>query len=104
METRFKLLTWDIEEECIFSRNFRKYTDAIRSSQTLSLRQVNPHDVLNIIKTKKTGHRWELAVWDIDKPQKLKYIYFYSKKDAIFAIKIIKEYDSTLKFNLIKKY
>lgn len=104
METRFKLLTWDIEEECMFSRNFRKYTDAIRSSQTLNLRRVNPHDVLGIIITKKTGHKWDLAVWDIDKPQKRKYISFYSKKDAIFAIKAIKEYDSTLKVDLTKIY
>lgn len=104
METRFKLLTWNIEEECIFSRNFKNYFEAIQASQTLALRQNSPHDVLHIFKVKKTGHKWDVAVWDIDKPQKLEYVSFYSKKDAIFAIKIIKEYDSTLKVNLIKCY
>lgn len=104
MKTRFKILTWNIEEECIFSKNYTKYVDAIRSSQTLKLRLNSPHDVLHIFKMKKTGHKWEVAVWDINKPQKLEYVSFYSKKDAIFAIKVIKEYDSTLKVNLIKRY
>lgn len=104
METRFKVLTWNIEDECIFERNFKKDFEAIQTAQALKLRRNAPHDVLSIIKTKKTGHRWELAVWNIDKPQKMEYVYFYSKKDAIFAIKVIKEYDSTLKVNLTKIY
>lgn len=104
METRFKLLSWNIEEERMFSKEFKTYTGAIESAQTLSHRGVQPHNVLSVIKTKKTGHRWELAVWDIDKPQKMEYIPFYSKKNAIFAIKVIKEFDSTLKVDLTKLY
>ena len=103
-KTRFKLLTWNIEDECIFSRNFKKENDAIQTAQALRYRRVCPHDILHIFKVKKTGHKWDVAVWDIDKPQKLEYISFYSKKDAIFAIKVIKEYDDTLKVNLIKIY
>jgi hypothetical protein len=55
-------------------------------------------------RTKEIGHKWNLEVWNIEKPQKMKHIPFYSKKDAIFAIKGIKEYDDTLKVNLIKVY
>lgn len=104
METRFKLITWNIEEECIFSREFKSENRAIETAQALGNRRNDPHDVIVILRTKKTGHRWDLTVWDIDKPQKIRDISFYSKKDAIFAIKDIKEYDDTLKVNLIKIY
>lgn len=104
MKTKFKLLTWNIEEECIFSRELRSENEAIETAQALRNRKVCPHDIIGILRTRKTGHRWELKVWSIDKPQKVEYIPFYSKKDAIFAIKGIKEYDDTLKINLIKNY
>ena len=104
METRFKLLTWSIEEKYIFSRNFKNENEAMEIAQALSNRKVYRHDVIRIIRTKKTGHKWELAIWNIEKPQKVEYISFYSKKDAIFAIKTIKEYDDTLKVNLNKIY
>lgn len=104
METRFKLLTWNIEDECIFSREFEKENEAIQTAQALGNRKTCPHDVINILRTKKTGHRWDLEVWITEKPQKVEYIPFYSKKDAIFAIKNIKEYDDTLKTNLTKIY
>lgn len=104
MKTRFKLLTWNIEEERIFSRNCRNYFEAIQAAQILKLRKVNPHDVLKIFKLKRTGHKWDIAVWDPNKPKKIEHVFFYSKKDAIFAIKIIKEYNSTLKINLTKQY
>lgn len=104
MKTKFKLLTWNIEEECIFSRELRSENEAIETAQALKNRKVCPHDIIGILRTRKTGHRWELKVWPIKKPQKVKYIPFYSKKDAIFAIKGIKEYDDTLKINLIKTY
>ena len=104
MKTKFKLLTWNIEEECIFSRELRSENEAIETAEALGCRKVCPHDIIGILRTRKTGHRWELAVWSIDKPQKMEYIPFYSKKDAIFAAKGIKEYDDTLKTNLIKIY
>ena len=96
METRFKLVTWNIEDDCIFSREFKSENRAIETAQALGNRKTCPHDVIRILRTKKTGHRWELAVWDIDKPQKVEYIFFYSKKDATFTIKSIKEYDDPL--------
>lgn len=104
MGTKFKLLTWNIEEEVVFSRDFRNENEAIQTAEALSRRNTCPHEVVSIIRTKKTGHRWELAVWNIDKPQKMEYVLFYSKKDAIFARKKLKEYDDTLKTNLIKIY
>ena len=104
MKTRFKLLTWNIDEECIFSREFKRENEAIEVAQALSNRRVHPHNAIGILRTKKTGHKWNLEVWDIEKPQKRKHISFYSKKDAIFAIKGIKEYNDTLKVNLIKIY
>lgn len=104
MKTKFKLLTWNIEEECVFSRELRSENEAIQTAQALGNRRVCPHDIIGILRTRKTGHRWELKVWPIDKPQKMEYIPFYSKKDAIFAIKGIKEYDDTLKTDLIKIY
>lgn len=104
MKTKFKLLTWNIEEECIFSRELRSENEAIEIAQALGNRRVCPHDIIGILRTRKTGHRWNLAVWNIDKPQKMEYIPFYSKKDAIFATKGIKEYDDTLKTDLIKIY
>lgn len=104
METRFKLITWNIEEECIFSREFKSENDAIQTAQALGNRRTCPHNVIKILKTKKTGHRWELAVWDIDKPQKVEYISFYSKKDATFAMKNILIFFDTLKVELVKIY
>lgn len=104
MKTKFKLLTWNIDEECIFSREFKCENEAIEAAQALGNRRVHPHNVIGILRTKKTGHRWDLNVWDIEKPQKMEQIPFYSKKDAIFAIRGIKEYDDTLKVKLIKNY
>ena len=104
MKTKFKLLTWNIDEECIFSREFKSENKAIEVAQALGNRRVHPHNVIEILRTKKTGHRWNLNVWDIEKPQKMEQISFYSKKDAIFAIKGIKEYNDTLKVNLTKIY
>lgn len=104
MKTKFKLLTWNIEDDCIFSRDFENENEAIETAQALGNRRVCPHDVISILRTKKIGHRWELAVWSIDSPQKMEYVSFYSKKDAIFATKVIKEYDDTLKTQLTKTY
>lgn len=104
MKTKFKLLTWNIDEERIFSRESRCEKEAIEAALILRNRKVHPHITIGILKTKKTGHRWILNVWSPKTPEKIDYISFYSKIDAIFAIKGIKEYDDTLKVNLIKKY
>lgn len=104
MKTRFKLMTWNIEEECTFSREFENEDEAIQVAQALSRRRFYPHHVIQIFKLKKTGHKWELVVWDTDRPQIMDYISFYSKKEAIFAAKLIKEYDKTLKTNINKIY
>lgn len=104
MKTKFKLLTWNIDEECIFSREFKNENEAIEVAQALKNRRVHYHNVIGILRTKKTGHRWNLDVWNIRNPQKIKHIPFYSKKDAIFAIRGIKEYDEKLKVNLTKIY
>ena len=104
MKTKFKLLTWNIDEECIFSREFKCENEAIEVAQALRNRRVHHHNVIGILRTKKTGHRWNLNVWNIRNPQKIEQIPFYSKKDAIFAIRGIKEYDEKLKVKLIKNY
>ena len=104
MKTKFKLLTWNIDEERIFSREFKGENEAVEAAQALRYRKVHPHNIIGILRTKKTGHRWTLNVWTTKIPQKREYISFYSKKDAIFAIRGIKEYDDTLKVNLIKIY
>lgn len=104
MKTRFKLLTWNIEDDCIFSREFRYENDAIIVARALGNREVCRHDVIGILRIKKAGHKWELTVWNIEKPSNLEYISFYSKKDATFAIKVIKEYNDDLKISLTKIY
>lgn len=104
MKTKFKLLTWDIDEERIFSRECMFEGEAIEIAQILRYRKVHPHIILGIMRTRESGHRWTLSVWSPKTPQKKEYIPFYSKKDAIFAIRGIKEYDDTLKVNLIKNY
>lgn len=104
MTRKFQLLTWDIEEERICSERFWYESVAIDTAETLSRRWEHPHDVICLLKSRGAGHRWDLAVWDEDKPQKMEYISFYSKKDANFAIKHIKKYDSTIKTKLIKIY
>lgn len=104
METKFKLLTWNIEDDCLFSREFKNENEAIQTAQALGNRRVWPHNIIIILKTKKTGHRWDVSVWSIDRPSKMEYVSFYSKKDATFAIKEIEEYDDTLKTDLTKIY
>ncbi len=104
MKIKFKLLTWNIEDDCIFSREFRYENEAIEVARALGNRKAYRHDVIGILRIRKTGHKWELTVWNIEKPSNLEYISFYSKKDATFAIKVIKEYNDTLKVNLTKIY
>lgn len=104
MKTKFKLLTWNIEDERVFSRELKSESEAIETAEALAYRKNCPHSIIGILRTKKTGHRWDLKVWDIDKPGKKEYISFYSKKDAIFATKGIMEYDDTLKTDLTKIY
>ena len=55
MKTKFKLLTWNIEEECIFSRELRSENEAIETAQALRNRKVCPHDIIGILRTRKTG-------------------------------------------------
>ena len=104
MKTKFKLLTWNTEDKCIFSREFKYENEAIEIAQALSNRRVCPHNVIGILKTKETGHRWQLVVWHVDKPSKMEYALFYSKKDATFATKLIRKYDNNLKTCLTKYY
>ena len=104
MKTRFKLLTWNLENDCIFSREFSSENQAIETAQALENRRVCTHCVIGILIIKKGGHKWELEVWPAERPSKIEYVSFYSKKDAIFAIRAIKEYDDTLKVKLTKIY
>ena len=104
MGTRFKLLTWNLEDDCIFSRKFKSEDRAIKTALSLENRRVCPHNVIRILKIEKTGHRWELAVWPKERPSKIEYVSFYSKKEAIFAAKVIKEYDNSLEIKLTKIY
>ena len=104
MKTKFKLLTWNISEKRIFSREFKSEDEATETAQALRYRRINSHDIVGIFRIRVSGHRWTLNVWSTKIPQKREYVSFYSKKDAIFAIKVIKEYDDTLKVNLIKIY
>lgn len=104
MKTKFKLLTWNIDEGRIFSREFRCENEAIEAAEILRHRRVHPHIIIGILRTRKTGHRWCLSVWIPKIPQKREYVFFYSKKDATFAIRGIKEYDDTLKVDLFKNY
>jgi hypothetical protein len=104
MKTKFKLMTWDFEEGCIFSKDFKNENEAIQMAQALGNRRSCPHNVIKIFRVKKTGHKWELEVLDADRPRKTEYVSFYSKKDAVNAIKVIREYDDTLKTSLIKIY
>ena len=104
MGAKFKLLTWNLEDDCIFSREFRSENRAIETAQALENRSVCPHNVIRILRVKETGHRWELAVWPNERPSKIEHVSFYSKKDATFAIKVIKEYDDSIKVKLTKIY
>lgn len=104
MGTKFKLLSWNIEDNCIFSREFRSENRTIETAQALRNRRVCPHNIIGILRTRETGHRWQLAVWSAENPSKIEYVTFYSKKDSTFAIKAIKEYDDTLKVKLTKLY
>ena len=61
MKTRFKLITWNIEEECIFSREFKSENRAIETAQALSNRKTYPHDVIRILKTKKNRTQMEIS-------------------------------------------
>lgn len=104
MAKKFQLLTWDIEEERICSEEFWYKSVAIDTAEALSRRWEHPHDVICLLKIRGTGHRWDLSIWDEDKPQKMEHISFYSKKDANFAIEHIKKYDSAIKTKLINIY
>lgn len=53
MNTTFKLLTWDIEEDCIFSREFKYENEAIETAQALYHRRICRHHVIDILRTKK---------------------------------------------------
>lgn len=104
MGTKFKLLTWNIEDKCVFSREFGYEKIAIETAQALSSRKVCPHNVIGILETKETGHRWQLVIWHVDRPSNMGYAIFYSKRDAKFAANLIKKYDNNLKTCLTKYY
>lgn len=104
METKFKLLTWNIEDDCIYSRDFKNEDQAIETALALENRKVCTHNLVGILETRKTGHKWELAVWPVKGPSKIEYVFCYSKEDAKFATKLIKNYDDTLNIKLTKIY
>ena len=45
MKTKFKLLTWNINEERFFSREFKCKDEAIEVARALKYRKVNSHDI-----------------------------------------------------------
>lgn len=104
MKTRFKMLTWNIKEQCIFSRNFKNKNEAKTMAKALSNRRLYPHSLLKIFQVEKTGHRWELAVWRPENPLNVEYVSFYSKKDAIFANRVIEKFDMSIETELTKIY
>lgn len=104
MKTKLKLLTWNIEDDCIFSREFKYENEAIEVAQALSNREVCRHDIIEILRVRESGHRWDLAVWNIEKPSNLEHVSFYSKEDAAYAIIGIKEYNKNLETSITKIY
>lgn len=104
METKFKLLTWNVEEDRLFFKDYDTENEALQTALALHNRRIFPHDMIGLIRTNKTGHKWELTFLDYEGSKNIEYIYFYSKKDAKFAMEKLKEYDDTFKLYLTKIY
>ena len=104
MKTKFTLITRHIGIDKFWSRNFNTLVEAIEVGEILKNRKAERHEIIGVVKNRDNGHRWSLQVWRPENPKSMGEILFCSKKDSIFAIKLIKEYDDTLKVKLTKIY
>ena len=104
MKTRVTLITRHTGVDKFWSRNFRTIEEAIEIGEILKNRRFERHEIIGVVKNRNNGHRWSLQLWRPENPKSMGEIVFCSKKDSIFAIKRIKEYDDTLKVKLTKIY
>ena len=104
MKTKFTLITKHISLNKFWSRSFNSVERAIETGEILKTREYERHDIIGLVVGKNNGHRWILYVRDPEDKKSEAKISLCSKKDVIFAIKLIKKYNKELWTTYIKKY
>ena len=104
MKKRFILITRHTGINKFWSRAFKTWERAVEFGQTLTTRKYERHEIIGLIEGKDNGHRWTLYVWEQENEKSKGSITLCSKKDVIFAINLIKQYNKDLCTTYIKNY
>lgn len=104
MKTKFTLITRHIGIDKFWSRSFKTIEEAIKVGEVLKNREFERHEIIGIVKNKNNGHRWSLQIWKPENPKSMGEILFCSKKDIIFAINALKDYNENLCIHYKKMY
>lgn len=104
MEKRLILITRNTGTNKFWSRAFGTWKRAIESSQILTTRKNERHEIIGLVKGKNNGHRWTLYVWEQGNKKSEGKIILCSKKEVIFVTNLIKRYDKDLCTTYIKNY
>jgi hypothetical protein len=104
METRLIVITKHIENDQFWKRSFSSEEEAIEFKNSLANRDYNKHEIVGLIKERKSGHRWCLCIKKPKKDWEKEAMFFNSKKSCILAARLIKDYDNNLITTYSKNY
>ena len=104
MKKRFILITRHTRINKFWSKAFSTSERAIELGQILTMRKYDRHEIIGLVEGKDNGHRWTLYVREQGNEKSEGKIILCSKKDVIFAINLIKQYNKNLYTAYIKNY
>lgn len=102
MKKRYILLAKRYSDNKFFTKISHSEYDMIYRTEMICHRDLG--EVITHLIEKESGHRYFLDIKDCNNPNPSENINLCTKKSAIFATKALKEYDDTLKINIIKLY
>lgn len=104
METKSVIIARHIESDKYWERSFNSKEEAIEFKNALAHRIDDKHEIIGLIKEKRTGHRWCLIIKNPKKDWEKEVMFFNSKKNCVLAGKLIKYSNNNLKITYTKKY
>lgn len=103
MEAKTIIIARDYIQGLFYLKKFKNEKEAISHGERI-FQQCKGH-VVTYLKEKKTGHRWDVDIFEHDEDGvNISSLSINSKKNAKLAAKKLKEYDDTLRIYINKVY
>lgn len=103
MEKNIIVIAKDNTKDVFYSKRFKDEKEAVKYGEQ-TVRQYKGY-VIDYIEEKKTGHRWDIDVFEYTKEGTiLSTLVVSSKKSAKLVVESLKEYDDGLRIHTCKIY